>query len=175
MKKALSIGYVSLLILLISSFSGCDPNSHGPSDHPCNFPDAYTENDLRSPRSYKIIDKITSINLVDTTVDAIIHRDSVILMDENFDIIPQVYTYWVDNWIFENLEIYKDVPFNDPQALLDLKERTFYLRTSSDDLDTIKIYFQQCLILEVLFNGQSTEQPLNSPHLGSGASFYFKK
>jgi hypothetical protein len=174
MDKTLSIVYLSLSVLLISSLSGCDPNGHGPSDHPCNFPDAQTENDLRSPWTYKIIDKATSVHLVDTSADAIIHLDSVVLMDENLDEIEHRVRYLIDNWTFENFTPYKDIPFNDPQALLDLKERTFYLRTSFDDLDTIQIYFQQCLVLKVLFNEQPTLRPDNENYNG-GTSFYFKK
>ncbi|HNP17545.1 MAG TPA: hypothetical protein PKL31_03840 [Fulvivirga sp.] len=174
MNKILGFASLVLAVLLISSFSSCDPNSHGPSDHPCNFPDAYTENDLRSPWTYKIIDKVTSVNLVDTTADAIIQLDSVRLMDENFEEIAPDYRYWIDNWTFENFTPYKDVPFNDPQALLNLKERTFYLQTSHDDIDTIQTYFGQCLVIKVLFNGQPTLQPDNEFYDGR-TSFYFKK
>jgi hypothetical protein len=174
MNKSLSIVYLTLSVLLISSFSSCDPNSHGPSDHPCNFPDADTENELRSPWSYKIIDKITSVNLVDTTSNSIIHLDSVKLMDENFVEIESAPFFYLDNWTFENFTAYKDVPFNNPEALLSLDERTFYLRTSFEDLDTIQIYFEQCLVLRVLFNGQSTLQPDNEFYNGT-TSLYFKK
>ena len=67
------------------------------------------------------------------------------------------------------------MPFNDPDALLNLKERTFYLRTSYKDIDTIKILFKQCLINPpIFFNGVSANEPANEPYNGY-ASFYLKK
>ena len=173
-----------LVIICCCSLSNCDPNNHKASNHPCNFPNAETENSLREPWSYKIIDKVTSKNLVDTTRNASIHADSVILMDENLEVIPSFrngsvarlpYRYYIDNWIFDNLTPYKDVPFNDPAALLNLKERTFYLRTAYNDIDTIKISFNQCLIKPPLsFNGSlNTGEPKNE--ISGYASFYFRK
>lgn len=155
--------------------SGCDP--HKPSDHPCNFPDVQTENDLRVPWTYKIIDKVTSENLVDTTANAIIKADSVFLLDDNFQIIPPKYGYFLDNWVFENFLPYYGMqgPWDDPDAYLNLEHRTFYLRTSYNDIDTIDIYFEQCLVNHpVLFNGLTTEQPDNHTYDG-GTSLYFKK
>lgn len=163
-----------IMLGLLASLSNCDPNNHAATDHPCNFPDADTENNLRGGKWYKIIDKTTSINLVDTTSNAIIHRDSVILYNDNLEIIPSSYEFHIDNWIFKNLKPYEGVPFNDPQALLDLKERTFYLRTAYDDYDTIRIIFRQCLTDQVIFNGQANSKPINDPHSGS-TSYYFKK
>lgn len=160
------------ILLVVFSFSSCDP--HAPSDHPCNFPDAETENNLRAALTFKIIDGETGLNLVDTTQDAVIHTDSVVLYDVNFDTIPRSYEYYIDNWIFTNFYAYKDVPFNEPQALLELDERIFYLQTSNRDVDTIKVLFDQCLITEVLFNEKATSLPLNHPYSG-GSSFYFKK
>lgn len=163
-----------LILILCVAFSGCDPNIHRPSDHPCNFPDFLSEKDLRSRRWYKIIDKSTSINLVDTTVGAVIHADSVILYDDKLNQQQSSYEYVIDNWVFTNLEPYKNVPFNDPQALLDLTEGTFYLKTAYNDWDTIHIIFNQCLIYDVKFNGQDTRKPKNDPNDGS-SSFYFRK
>jgi hypothetical protein len=165
------------ICFILASCIGCDPNHHRPTDHPCNFPDAQTENNLRAPWNYKIIDKTSSINLVDTTADAVIHADSVILMDENFNHIYSDYKYFIDNWIFYNLVPYIDIPFGEPDeadVLLNLDERTFYLQTAYDDLDTIQVYFNQCLIEKVLFNGLSTEEPDNDPNVGV-TSFYFRK
>lgn len=162
------------LFLIVCLFSSCDQNNHNASEHPCNFPDAETENNLTVPLSFKILDRLTLINLVDTTASAKIHIDSVHLYDEQFNEIPQEVEYWIDNWTFKNFEPYIDVPLNDPQALLDLEERTFYLRTSIDDIDTINVYFEQCLLLKVLFNGQSTIQPQGEPYDGY-ASLYFLK
>lgn len=164
------------IVFLCTSLSNCDPNDHSASDHPCNFPDVETEIDLRSPWTYKIIDKKTSKNLVDTTDDALIHRDSVILFDENFEAIPPSYEYYLDNWTFDNFLPYYDLPllFDDPDAYLNLEQRTFYLRTAYNDLDTIDIFFEQCLVKEVLFNGVDTHQPMNHPYDG-GTSLYFKK
>jgi len=168
-------------ISFFSALSNCDPNIHKASNHPCNFPDAVTENFLRSPIWYKIIDKVTSKNLVDTTKTAKIHADSVVLMDENFKVIPpaygknKIYEYYIDNWVFTNLTPYEDVPFNDPDALLNLKERIFYLRTAYNDVDTIKISFKQCLINPpILFNNLNIDQPKNDPNQG-GTGFYFRK
>ncbi|HNT49314.1 MAG TPA: hypothetical protein PKK67_01910 [Cyclobacteriaceae bacterium] len=165
---------IIITVLLLSSFSGCDPNIHKPSDHPCNFPDLDAEINPRSPQWYKIIDKVTSVNLVDITTDAIIHRDSVVLYDDHFEEIPPSNRYFIDNWVYTNLEPYKDVPFHDPQALLDLTERTFYLKTSYNDIDTIRIVYKQCLIHEIYFNGLDTRRPANDPHEGY-TTFYFKK
>jgi hypothetical protein len=168
-------------VLLCCILSGCDP--HKPLDHPCNFPDAETQNNLRSPWTYKIIDKVTFENLVDTTKTAVIHADSVVLMDENLQRLPfgynrqEAYRYYIDNWIFDNLFPYNGMPgsWDDPQAYLNLEHRTFYLRTAYNDLDTIDIYFEQCLINPpILFNGRTTEEPDNEPNEGY-ASFYFKK
>ena len=78
-------------IIFCCSFSSCDPNNHKPTDHPCHFPDADTENNLRGAKWYKIIDKVTSENLVGTTKTSKIHVDSVVLMDENFKVIPPAY------------------------------------------------------------------------------------
>ena len=168
-------------IIFCCSLSSCDPNNHKPTDHPCHFPDIWTENFLRDPKGYTIIDKITSQNIVGTTNKARIHPDSVVLMDVNFKVIPpgygkdKIYEYYIDGWIFSNLTPYIDVPFNDPDALLNLKERTFYLRTAYNDLDTIKISFKQCLIKPpVLFNNLNTDKPDNDPSQG-GAGFYFRK
>jgi hypothetical protein len=170
-----------LAIIFCCSLSDCDPNPHKPSNHPCNFPDVWTENFLRDPKGYKIIDKLTSENLVGTTKTAKIHADSVTLMDENFKVIPpaygedKIYEYYIDGWVFNNLAPYIDVPFNDPDALLNLKERTFYLRTAYNDIDTIKISFKQCLINPpVLFNKLNTDKPDNDPSQG-GTTFYFRK
>lgn len=170
-----------IFIFLNCLFLGCDPNAHKPSDHPCNFPDLDTERDLLAPWTYKIIDKNTSLNLVDTTKNAIIHADSVLLMDENLQpMLPTGlgyrYRYSIDNWVFYDFLPYNgmEVPFKDPQAYLDLEQRTFYLKTSKSDLDTIQIVFQQCLVFQVFFNGVSTGKPSNDPLSGS-ASFYFKK
>ncbi len=178
----LKIFSVALIVLLCSSLSNCDPNQHKPSNHPCNFPDVWTENFLRSPKPYKIIDKVTSENLVGTTKTSRIHADSVVLMDENFKVLPpaygkdKIYEYYIDNWIFTNLTPYIDVPFNDPDALLNLKERTFYLRTAYNDIDTIKIFFKQCLIKPpVSFNSSTdTTEPINKRYSGY-ATFYFRK
>ena len=179
--KTNTIHIVSItgIVLLCCMLSGCDRHQ----DHPCNFPDVETENNLRSAWTYKIIDKVTSENLVDTTAGAIIQADSVILMDENFQKLPfeysreHAYRYLIDNWIFDNLFPYNGMPgpWNDPEAYLNLEHRTFYLRTAYDDIDTIEIYFEQCLIKPpILFNGLSTDQPDNDPNEGY-ASFYFKK
>ena len=172
--KILKISAIAALTGLCS-LSNCDPNNHKASDHPCHFPDAFTEANLRQGWTYKIIDKKTSQNLVGVTKTATIHADSVVLMDENLDVIQRSYRYYIDNWIFDNLFFYKDVPFNDPDALLNLKERTFYLRTSYKDIDTIKILFKQCLINPpILFNGISANRPDNDPY-SAGIAFYFKK
>jgi hypothetical protein len=187
MKSKILKLFSAVAVVFLCSQSGCIRDIHGPSDHPCRFPDAYTENDLRSAWTYKIIDKATSENLVGTTKDAKIHADSVVLMDENFKAIPSyrdangqmarfTYRYYIDNWIFDNMYPYIDVPYNDPNALLNLKERTFYLRTAYNDIDTIKISFNQCLINPPLsFNGSmNTDEPKNERYSGY-ASFYFRK
>lgn len=169
------------LALVANSISNCDPNQHKPSNHPCNFPDVQTENFLRDPKAYKIIDKATSQNIVGTTNTARVHPDSVVLMDENLKVLPpafgksKIYEYYIDGFVFTNLRPYVDVPFNDPDALLNLKERTFYLKTSFNDIDTIKISFKQCLINPpILFNGLDSFQPNNDISQGS-VSFYFRK
>ncbi|NOS90816.1 MAG: hypothetical protein HOP30_02735 [Cyclobacteriaceae bacterium] len=169
------------IVLFCGSLAGCDPNTHKASDHPCNFPDAETENFLRGPKAFVIIDKVTSENLVGTSKTSRIHADSVVLMDENRKVLPprfgkdKIYEYYIDGWIFTNLTPYSDVPYNDPSALLNLKERTFYLQTAYNDIDTIKISFKQCLINPpVLFNNQNTDRPTNDPSNGGG-TFYFKK
>jgi hypothetical protein len=124
---------------------------------------------------------VTSANLIGTSKTARIHADSVVLMDENLKVIPpaygkdKIYEYYIDGYVFTNLAPYIDIPFNDPNALLNLKERTFYLRTAYNDFDTIKISFKQCLINPpILFNGFDSYQPDNDTSQGS-ASFYFKK
>ena len=167
---------LSIFTFLIISLPGCDPNNHSASDHPCNFPSALEENSLYTPWSYIIIDKTTLLSIVDTTKTAIIHRDSVLLYDENFTEITSSYEYseFCPEWIFTNLATHINIPFNDPQALLDLKERTYYLQTSFNDMDTIDIFYSSCLVKSILFNGQNTSQPLNDPNI-CGASFYFKK
>ena len=174
MKQLRYSGSLILILILCVVFSGCEPDLHEPSDHPCHFPDIFTEKNLRSPQWYKIIDKSTSLNLVDTTSDAIINADSVILLNDKFIELSSSYEYVIDNWVFTNLEVYKDVPFNDPQALLNLHEKTFFLRVSYNDIDTIRVVFKQCLIYEVFFNELDTNKPENDPHGGS-ASFYFRK
>jgi hypothetical protein len=89
---------VIISIILITSLSDCDHNRA--SVHPCNFPDDETLTDLLSPWEYKIIDKASSVNLVDTVKNARIHIDSVILFDENFEVISPSYGYRIDNWVF---------------------------------------------------------------------------
>ena len=179
MKRIQFTGLVVGAILLCCMLSSCDRNQ----DHPCNFPDDETQNDLRSPWTYKIIDKLTSENLVDTTRAAIIHADSVVLMDENLQKLPFAYSrecayeYYIDNWIFDNFFPYNGMlgPWDDPEAYLNLQHRTFYLRTAYDDVDTIEIDFEQCLVNPpVLFNGQMTEQSINDSYDG-GTSLYFRK
>ena len=171
--KILKISAIAVLTGLCS-LSNCVPDYRNASDNPCHF-SSNGDRDLRSPWDYKINDKKTSQSLVGVTKTATIHADSVVLMDENLDIIPRKYRYNYDSWIFENLIPYKDVPFNDPDALLNLKERTFYLRTSYKDIDTIKVFFKQCLINPpLLFNGISANRPDNDPYEG-GVAFYFKK
>lgn len=170
------------IVIFCCSFSGCDPNIHKPTDHPCNFPDVWTENFLRDPKAYKIIDKVTLENLVGTSKTSRIHADSVVLMDENMKVLPprfgkdKIYEFLIDNWVFTNLTPYTDVPFNDPDALLNLKERVFYLRTAYNDIDTIKISFEQCLVRPpVSFNGSTdTNEPINEKYDGY-ANFYFRK
>jgi len=176
MKKHTTLLGVICFVLIVSSFSGCDPNSHNPSDHPCNFPDLDTELGLRTPFPYKIIDKTTLLSLVDTTKDAIIHRDSVKLFDANFEEISSSYNNsgYCPDWEFNNLLLYKDVSYTDPQELLDLQERTFYLQTAFDDIDTIHVTFEQCLTISILFNGLDTYRPINDPAECS-SSLYFKK
>lgn len=173
-KPIFSILIAASIIILSTSLTDCDRGDT--PKHPCNFPDVETANNLLVPWSYKIIDKTTSVNLVDNKTNSTIHVDSVVLFDDNFEIIPSSYRYWIDNWIFENLTPYKGmaVPANDPKAYLDLKERYFFLRTSFNDIDTIKITFESCLVKTVLFNGRSTLQPANHQYDG-GCSFYFKK
>ncbi len=174
---------VTSILLMCCLLSNCDPNFHKPSNHPCNFPDVWTENNLRSPWTYKFIDKVTSANLVDTVVNSIINADSVILMDENFQKLPfqynqqKAYRYLIDNWIFDNLFPYNGMPgpWDNPHAYLNLEHRTFYLQTAYDDIDTIDIYFEKCLIMPpILFNGLNTDQPDNDLNEGY-ASFYFRK
>jgi hypothetical protein len=160
---------VSLIIFL----HACDPNSHKASDHPCNFPDAETENSLRSPFSFKILDLNTFENIVDTTANALIHPDSVKLYNADWlEIDPEPRFRFDGEWIFDNFPPYLDVPVNDPEALLELDRKTFYLMTSFDDVDTVDVFFNSCLVTEVSFNKTSTERPESVP---TSASFYFKK
>ena len=154
------------------SLSDC-VNEHAPTDHPCNFPDAQTENDLRSPFSFKILDAVTFVNIVGTTETFPIHPNDVKLYDSKWkEIDPKPRLRFDGEWIFDNFTPYIDVPFNNPQALLDLENRKFYLQVSPEDVDTIVVHFNSCLVKEVMFNDLSTERP---PIVPTSASFYFLK
>src|SRR5690606_6202147 len=72
------------LSFLCISVSSCDPNHHRPTNHPCNFPDAETENDLRSPFSFKILDAISFENIVGTSINHKVNPDSVKIFDKNW-------------------------------------------------------------------------------------------
>jgi len=161
------------LSFLCISVSSCDPNHHRPTNHPCNFPDAETENDLRSPFSFKILDAISFENIVGTSINHKVNPDSVKIFDKNWvEIDPKPRFRFDNEWIFDNFPPYINIPFNDPQALLSLDEDTFFLSTVYDDVDTIKIIFNSCLVSEVFFNGIKADRPENVP---TSASFYFKK
>ena len=164
---------ITLLISLLGILQGCDPNNHNPTDHPCNFPDAGTENGLRNAFSFKILDKVTFKNVVDTLENSRIHPDSVRLFDSDWNEIDPKPRFRFDNeWIFDNFPPYINVPFNNPQALLDLETLTFYLTTSNNDIDTIEVFFTSCLVAETYFNKLSAQRPEN---VQTSASFYFKK
>lgn len=164
------LGLIVLCILgAMLSITGCKKDY----THPCNFPDEFTASTFRDRLSYKIIDESTLTNLVDTSKTASIHLDSVYLLTASLDTIPTKYDYYIDNWAFQNFYAYYGVSV-DPQELLGLSHRVFYLRTSYDDLDTIDVYFNQCLIEKVLFNKKSTEVAFDEPYEGS-TSLYFRK
>jgi hypothetical protein len=166
--------YLLFLISItwLTSLSNCDPTNHSPSDHPCNFPDIDTENNLRSPWSFKILKNGTFENMVGVTKN-LIHPDSVKLYDKNLiEIDPKPRLRFDNEWTFDNFPPYINVPFNDPKALLDLDEEVFYLKTNFEDIDTISVSFNSCLIMNVLFNGRLTERPAS---VNSSASFYFIK
>lgn len=167
------VSLVSLAFVLLSFF-GCNPNGHNTSTHPCNFPDDETGANLRSPFSFKILDKESFKNKVDTILsNDFIHPDSVLLYTDSFEEINPSPRFRFDKeWIFDNFPPYTDVPFNDAQALLNLTNKIFYLQTSNNDLDTIEVKFNSCLVSEVTFNQRPTALPEG---VQSSAGFYFLK
>ena len=162
------------VIFIFASLFNCERDDHKASDHPCHFPDADTENNLREPFTFKIIDALDFHNLVGIDKASLIHPDSVRLFDDKGnEIDPQPRLRSSDQeWIFENLPPYKDVPFNDPQALLNLNLRIFYLKPTYNDTDTLVIHFNKCLVLSIDYNGLNSSQPEGVP---TSAGFYFRK
>jgi hypothetical protein len=140
---------------------------------PCNI---LTEEELvglRVPFSFKILDSKTYENLVDTFKESKIHPDSVKLFNHIWhEIDPEAKFGIEEGWIFENLPPYIDVPFNDDNALLELSIKIFYLDVGKNDIDTIEVHFEKCVVKEVFFNQIDTKRPSTVP---TSASFYFKK
>ncbi|HNP17544.1 MAG TPA: hypothetical protein PKL31_03835 [Fulvivirga sp.] len=170
MKNTLKNILVAFNIFMFCTFSSCDNET---VQHPCNFPDSETYANLREPFSFKILDSKQLTNIVDTTGIEKIHPDSVLLFTSDWiEINPKPRLRFDGEWIFDNFPPYINVPINDPQSLLDLDEQTFYLRTSSNDIDTILVNYQNCLVIEVEFNKKSTSKPSGIP---SSAGFYFLK
>jgi hypothetical protein len=171
--KAIFLTSIGVITILSISLTDCNSNYEGPSNHPCHFPDANTENDLRDPFSFKILDSLTFKNIVGVTPDFRIHPDSVKLYDYNgIELDPMPRLRFDNEWIFDNFPPYVNVSFNDPQSLLDLQKKTFYLKVNYYDVDTIEVLFKSCLVEKVLFDKRSTTQPQSIP---SSASFYFRK
>ena len=123
------------IIALMTQFINCDLGPNPPTRHPCNFPDYDTQTGVSYPLTYKIIDKNTFVNLIDTTKNALINADSVRLFDEQFNELPSlsgeshIYKYYIDNWVFTNFYLYHGMPglWEDPEAYTKLTKRTFYL------------------------------------------------
>jgi hypothetical protein len=165
-----------ICILLLSSLIACEKNESRWEMSPCNFPSEEAFNDLRTGYSFKIIDAITFVNLVDT-INASIHPDSVRLFDDHFKEI-EISSYdlnqYRDEYIFGDFYPYESVPLNDDKALLELDTNTYYLSTSYNDIDTIVASFEQCLLKEFTFNNQSIFRP-SGENSKNGASLYFKK
>ena len=113
--------------------------------------------------------------MVDTLKGSVIHPDSVKLFNDKWvEINPEPRFRHDEEWVFDNLPPYFDVPFNDNDALLDLDQKTLYLQINQDDIDTIEIHYEKCLVIEALFNQENTKRPQDDKS-EVGVSFYFKK
>ena len=160
-------------IILLSSLIACEKHKSLWELSPCEFPSEETLIGLRVPFSFKILDSKTFGNLVDTIKENAIFPYSIILYNDQWNEIDPKPKFGVeDGWIFENLPPYIDVPFNDDDALLELNIKTFYLGIGMNDIDTIEVHFEKCLVKEVFFNKIDTKRPSIVP---TSASFYFKK
>jgi hypothetical protein len=143
---------------------------------PCEFTSDDELATLRESLSFKIIDATTFKNLVGT-INVPIHPDSVKLFDFNLDellISKNGPSFYRNEWTFGRFFPYTGVPYNDDKALLELEEKRFYLSTSYDDFDTIRVLFEKCRLSSVLFNNKSAYRPENDKSQVS-ASLYFKK